>query len=162
MVVRAFAATPQGFICHIFLFFAQVDCTLENGTSTTYHEITFAANGAGDIEGTGIVGPFCPESMTTPRSEAGVGIYDGPTTHGFQSLVDAAIAMDADGYDIVDDAGNINFSDLTSMGDDSLSYCLSALFDTSLEITYRVPVVPELRTQFLYVLGADLHSPNLT
>lgn len=125
----------------------QVDCTLENGISTTCHQITFLANGAGDTEGTGTVGPFCPESIFTPRSEAGVGIYDGPTTPGFQSLVDAAVAMDADGYDIVDEQGNINFSDLTTMGDPSLSYCLSALFDTSLEITYLVPVVPQLRSE---------------
>ena len=130
----------------------QVDCTLENGSSTICHQITFLANGAGDTEGTGTVGPFCPESINTPRSEAGVGIYDGPTTPGFQSLVDAAIAMDADGYDIVDDAGNINFSDLTTMGDPSLSYCLSAQFDTSLELTYLVPVVPELRAES-HVLG---------
>ncbi len=130
----------------------QVDCTLENGSSTTCHQITFLANGAGDTEGTGTVGPFCPESINTPRSEAGVGIYDGPTTPGFQSLVDAAIAMDADGYDIVDDAGNINFSDLTTQGDPSLSYCLSAQFDTSLELTYLVPVVPQLRAES-HVLG---------
>ena len=121
----------------------EVSCMLENGSTTTCYEITFAANGVGDTEGNGTVGPYCPESETTPRSEAGVGIYDGPTTPGFQSLVDAAIAMDADGYDIIDDAGNINFNDLTSMTDQSLSYCLSAQFDSSLEITYLVPVVPE-------------------
>ena len=127
----------------------EVSCTLENGSTTTCYEITFSANGVGDSEGNGTVGPFCPESITTPRNEGGLGSYDGATTPGFQPMMDAAIAMDADGYDIVDDAtGNIYFDDLTDRNvDASFSYCLSPPFDSTLELTYLVPVVPEVRSE---------------
>jgi hypothetical protein len=124
-----------------------VSCTLENGSETTCYELTFSANGVGDTEGNGTIGPYCPEYITTPRNESGVGIYDGTTDPGFQSLVDAAIAMDTDGYDIVDDDGFINFNDLTTTTDQDLSYCLSAVFDSTLEITYLVPVTPEVRSE---------------
>jgi hypothetical protein len=131
----------------------EVECTLENGSTTTCYELTFSANTVGDTEGAGTVGPYCPPDINTYRSESGVGIYDGTTNPGFQSLVDAAISMDADGYDIVDEDGNIRFSDLSQGSEEAgFSYCLSANFDSSLELTYLIPVTPELRSE-PYVLG---------
>jgi hypothetical protein len=124
----------------------QVSCTLDSGTSTTCIQLTFTSNAVGDTEGTGTVGPYCPDSITIARNEAGFGVYDGPTTPGFQPLVDAAIAMDADGYDIVNDDGTINVSNLT-MEEPDLSYCLQASFDSNLELTFLIPIEPEFRSQ---------------
>lgn len=131
----------------------QVSCTLENGSTTTCYQLTFAANTVGDTEDTNTIGPYCPPTVDTPRSEAGVGIYDGSTNPGFQSLVDAAAAMDADGYDIIDADGNIRFSDLTQGSEEvGFSYCLSANFDSSMSVTFLIPVTPELRSE-PYVIG---------
>jgi hypothetical protein len=131
----------------------QVSCELENGSTTTCYLLTFASNTVGDTEGDGTIGPYCPPTIDTLRSESGVGIYDGTTTPGFQSLVDAAIAMDTDGYDIVDEEGNIRSSDLTQGSEvEGFSYCLSANFDSTLTVSYLIPVTPQLRTE-AYVLG---------
>ena len=124
----------------------QVDCTLESGTSTTCMQLTFTSNPVGDTEGNGTVGPYCPDSITTPRNEAGFGVYDGSTTPGFQPLVDAAIAMDADGFDIVNEDGSINVSDLTAE-EPGLSYCLEAAFGETTELTFLIPITPEIRSE---------------
>ena len=126
----------------------EVSCTLDNGSTTTCYQLTFAANTVGDTEDTGTIGPYCPPDIYTARAEAGVGIYDGSTNPGFQSLVDAAESMDADGYDIVDESGNIRFSDLSQGSEEAgFSYCLSANFDSTLELTYLIPVTPEFRSE---------------
>lgn len=125
----------------------EVSCTLENGSETTCYELTFAANTVGDTEGEGTVGPYCPDSISTPRIEAGLGVYDGETNPGFQSLVDAAQGMDADGYDIVDEDGNIR----SGGGGGDFSYCLSMAFDSSLTVTYLIPVTPEFRSEAYYI-----------
>ena len=125
----------------------RVSCTLENGSNTTCYELTFAANTVGDIEGDGTIGPYCPESITTPRDEAGLGVYDGDTNPGFQSLIDAAQGMDADGYDIVDEDGNIR----TGGGGGDYSYCLSMPFDSTLTVTFLIPVTPEFRSEAYYI-----------
>jgi len=119
---------------------SQVSCTLENGTTTSCYQLTFIANGAGDTENTGTVGPFCPPTITTPRSESGMGVYDGDTNPGFQSIIDAALNMEADGFDIVDEFGNINTDGRNG------SACLAMPFDSTLELVYLIPVVPELRS----------------
>lgn len=121
----------------------RVSCTLENGSTTTCYELTFTANGAGDTEGTGTIGPFCPETIFDLRSETGVGVYDGDTNPGFQSLVDAVQNMDDDGYEIVDDAGNVN----QIGGGNGNSACLEMQIDTTLSITYLIPLTPELRDE---------------
>lgn len=123
----------------------RVSCTLENGSTTTCYQLTFIANGAGSIVGDGTdgtIGPYCPESINTSRSEVGFGVYDGDTNPGFQSLVDAAINMDADGYDIVDEDGNIRSG---GGGGGDFSYCLEMGLDDTIEIVYLIPVTPELR-----------------
>ncbi len=123
----------------------QEQCTLDSGTTTTCMRLTFSSNPVGDAEGEGTVGPYCPESITTPRDEAGFGVYDGATTPGFQPLVDAATAMDADGFDIVNEDGTINVDDLSGGAERGLSYCLEAPFDSTLELAFLIPVQPELR-----------------
>ena len=117
-------------------------CTLDSGTVTTCLRLTFTANGAGDSTEDGTIGPYCPDSIATPRDEAGFGNYDGPTTPGFQSLVDAAIAMEADGYDIIDDDGNIRSGG--GGPDEDFSSCLDMdLVDQ--EVTFLIPIETEMR-----------------
>lgn len=120
----------------------QVSCTLENGVATTCYQLRFAANGAGTSEDNGTIGPFCPENINVARKDAGVGIYDGPTNPGFQSLVDAVQNMDADGYDVVDENGNVN----SVGGGGGNSACLEMPMDTGLEITYLIPISPQVRS----------------
>lgn len=82
--------------------FALVDCTLENGSSTSCYRLVFSSNPVAD-------GPYCPETID---DIGGVGIYDGATNPGFQVLKRSLWeAMEADGYDIVDDEGNITIED---------------------------------------------------
>lgn len=126
-----------------------VSCTLENGSETTCYELSFLSNTVGDTEDSATIGPFCSSSVNSPRDEAGLVIYDGPTNPGFQSVIDAAISMDLDGYDIIDEEGNIRFSDLTpdNEPEEGFSYCLSGLLDSSLEVTFLIPVSPEFREE---------------
>lgn len=76
-----------------------VDCTLEDGTQTKCYSVQFKSN----PEGHG--GPYCPK---TKNDIAGLGIYDGKTNPGFQLLAATLWdAMEADGFDILDDEGNV-------------------------------------------------------
>jgi hypothetical protein len=115
----------------------RVACTLDDGSAATCYELTFLANGAGDQEGAGSIGPFCPETITVPRDEAGFGVYDGETNPGFQSLIDAFAAMEADGFDIVDEAGNVTIN-----GGPGQPACLAMPIDRTLELVYQIPVTP--------------------
>lgn len=115
----------------------RVSCTLNNGTITTCYELTFNVNGVGSTAGDGMLGPFCPARADTVASESGFGFYDGPTNPGFQLLTTAAANMEIDGYDIIDENGDIK----TDGGDGAA--CLHMNFDNSKTITYLVPVVTE-------------------
>ena len=120
-----------------------VPCTLDNGTSTTCYEVTFAANPQPDD------GPFCP---TTTTDIGGMGIYDGATNPGLK-VMQASLwtAMEADGYDIVDGSGNVRVNDPGVMGglNPSFSYCLEATKDDDLQVTFLIPIT-----------SVDLASPN--
>lgn len=111
-----------------------VDCTLQDGTSTQCYEMVF--RGTPDA-----MGPFCP---TTLDDVGGVGIYDGATNPGFQVMKRELFeAMEADGYDIVDDNGNIRVADGTGgMPDPNFAYCLALPADDALELVFRIPVTP--------------------
>lgn len=80
-----------------------IDCTLDSGSTTKCHELVFSM--AIPFED----GPYCPETMD---DIGGLGIYDGDTNPGFQVMKrDLWEAMETDGYDIVDDAGNVRIID---------------------------------------------------
>lgn len=137
--------------------FTTVNCTLENGSTTTCYRIVFSSNPVDD-------GPYCPETID---DIGGVGIYDGDTNPGFQvmkkSLWDA---MEADGYDIVDDNGNVNVSD-PGAGMSAGSSCLEATPDDNLILTFMIPASPELRPspdqlQTVENLGVSLDGIPLT
>ncbi len=115
----------------------RVSCTLNDGTVTTCYELTFNVNGVGSTEGAGTVGPFCPARPDTVASESGFGFYDGPTNPGFQLLTTAAANMEIDGYDIIDENGDIKTDGMAGAA------CLSMPFNNNQTITYRVPVVAQ-------------------
>jgi len=113
-----------------------VDCELENGTETKCYKVVFISNPVED-------GPYCPETI---NDLGGVGIYDGATNSGFQVMKDELwYAMEADGYDIIDENGNINIADPGNMSASAgTAACLEATPNENLQLTYYIPAVPKL------------------
>lgn len=116
--------------------YTKVNCTLENGTSGDCYKIVFKSNPVED-------GPYCPETI---NDIGGLGVYDGNTNPGFQVMKAALFnAMEADGYDIIDENGNINIDDFNSGAPDpDLAYCLQAAPDDNLQLTFLIPANPVL------------------
>ncbi|NQX84668.1 MAG: YHYH protein [Flavobacteriaceae bacterium] len=116
-----------------------VNATLTDGTTAECYQLVFKSNPVAD-------GPYCPETI---NDIGGVGIYDGNTNPGFQVMkAELWNAMEADGYDIVDENGNINIVDpgATTGGPPSVSACLEATADDDLQLTFLIPAVPKLAT----------------
>ena len=112
---------------------SKVSCTLDNGAQTDCWELRFASK-------TTDMGPFCPATLA---DVGGLGIYDGETNPGFQVMkAELFEAMEADGWDIVDDQGNIRvIDDGMTMPTPGLAYCL-ALPARDLELTFLIPADP--------------------
>lgn len=123
---------------------SEVSCTLTDGTATTCLELRFAA-GAPSGEG-----PYCPEHID---DIGGLGAYDGATNPGVQVMKRALWeAMEADGYDIVDEQGNINVVDPGEGGGPGGGgggggpmdpACLQGT-PAELTIVYTIPLTPSL------------------
>ncbi|MBU2945356.1 YHYH protein [Zobellia uliginosa] len=128
--------TEAAFNSTSLVSFETVTATLEDGTSAECFQMTFSSN---PVES----GPFCPETI---NDIGGLGVYDGDTNPGFQVMkAELFNAMEADGYDIVDDEGNINIDDFASGPvDGDLSYCLEAAPDNNLQLTFLIPTTPKL------------------
>lgn len=111
-----------------------VSCTLEDGSTSTCHKLTFSSDVPFEI------GPFCPETID---DIGGVGVYDGATNPGFQVMKRSLWeSMEADGYDIVDEDGNIRIIDGPEdgpPGENGCSKCLALPIDTMLTLTYLIP-----------------------
>lgn len=115
--------------------FDTVACTLENGTSTTCYQMVFTSNPVAD-------GPYCPETI---NDIGGVGVYDGNTNPGFQVMKQTLWeAMENDGYDIVDEDGNISIQDPGAGMGGGGSACLEASPDDNLILTFLIPIEPVL------------------
>ncbi len=114
--------------------YEKVDCTLEDGSSGECYKLVFTSN---PVEN----GPYCPETI---NDVGGLGIYDGSTNPGFQVMkADLFNAMEADGYDIIDDNGNIYTDDFASGPvDQDFSYCLEAAPNNNLLLTFLIPANP--------------------
>ena len=111
-----------------------IDCTLENGSTTKCYELTFKANPVPDD------GPFCPATI---NDIGGLGIYDGKTNPGFQVMKKELFqAMEADGYDIIDDNGGIRKSDFTKQDNPKFDYCLQPAVNDNLQLTFTIPAIP--------------------
>ncbi|WP_299252538.1 YHYH protein [uncultured Lacinutrix sp.] len=116
--------------------YTKVDCVLEDGTTGDCYKLVFSSN---PVEN----GPYCPETID---EIGGLGIYDGTTNPGFQVMkADLFNAMEADGYDIVDDNGDIHIDDFNSgQTNPDFAYCLEAAPDNNLLLTFLIPAVPKL------------------
>ncbi len=116
--------------------YTKVDCMLEDGSSGDCYQLVFSSN---PVEG----GPFCPDTID---DIGGLGFYDGATNTGFQVMkADLFNAMESDGYDIIDNQGNINIDDFSSgPADADLAYCLQAAPDNDLQLTFLIPATPKL------------------
>ncbi|NRR90518.1 YHYH protein [Winogradskyella undariae] len=116
--------------------YEKVDCTMEDGSSGDCYKLVFTSN---PVEN----GPYCPETI---NDIGGLGIYDGTTNAGFQVMkADLFNAMEADGYDIVDDEGNIYTDDFASGPvNQDYSYCLEAAPNDNLLLTFLIPATPVL------------------
>lgn len=120
--------------------FELITAELEDGTTAECFLISFSSNA---VEG----GPFCPETID---DVAGLGFYDGETNPGMRVFARELLeAIEADGYDMVNDDGTVNVDDFTSQGmpDGSKSYCLAAAPNDDLTITFTIPAVPKLAAQ---------------
>lgn len=116
--------------------YEKVDCTLEDGSQSECYRLVFSSNPIDN-------GPFCP---TTINEIGGLGFYDGVTNPGFQVIKESLFnAMEADGYDIVDNNGVVNIDDFTGPPNPGgFSYCLEAAPDNNLQLTFLIPAVPVL------------------
>ena len=118
--------------------YEKVDCDLEDGTQGECYRLVFSSNPIAN-------GPFCPETI---NDVGGLGIYDGDTNPGFQ-VIKASLfnAMENDGYDIVGNNGDIYVYDFTGPPNPGgFSYCLEAVPDNNLQLTFLIPVEPKLAT----------------
>lgn len=113
-----------------FVSIETVDCTLTDGSSTQCYEVTFSANPHEQ-------GPFCPE---TYQDIGGTTVWNGPTDPGLHAVDSNLLdALEADGYDIVDEQGNVSIAHSeTDMG-----ICLELAFDETVTKTFKIPVSPK-------------------
>lgn len=113
-----------------------VTATLEDGTQALCYSITFSSDGIDGDEG-----PFCPETID---EVGGLAMYDGESNDYVPTLsvINRTLleTITADGYDIVDEDGNVN---INTAGDD-ISTCLALEYDPDLQYTYLIPVEPKL------------------
>lgn len=159
-VGQAYSLDASYFNSSSLISFTTVNCTLENGSSTTCYELVFSSNPVDD-------GPYCPQTI---NDIGGVGIYDGDTNPGFQVMKQSLWdAMEADGYDIVDADGNITIVDPGNVGGPPPSggACLEASPDDNLVLTFLIPTTPEMLSspdvlQTVENLGVSLDGIPLT
>lgn len=110
--------------------FTVVPCNLEDGSTSECYQLTFSSNNVPDD------GPFCP---STTSETGGLGFYNG------LKVMNAALwtEMENDGYDLVDNNGNVTVQD-PAVGGGSGSACLQATADDNLTLTFLIPTEPKL------------------
>lgn len=118
--------------------FERVPCALEDGSQGECYRLVFSSNPLNS-------GPFCPETID---DVGGLGIYDGETNPGFQVLKASLFnAMVDDGYNIVSNSGEIYIDDFTTPPNPGgFSYCLEAVPDNNLQLTFLIPADPIMAT----------------
>lgn len=127
---------------------SEVSCTLENGDQAECYQLVF---GSADVN-FGEEGPYCPATL---NDIGGLGVYDGATNPGFQVMkAELFNNMEADGYDIVDDNGNIRIQTALGGGPGGgggnkagESYCLAIEEQDDLTLTFLLPKEPVLLSQ---------------
>lgn len=119
---------------------AIVDCTLENGSETTCYQLEVASL----VDTVGTDGPFCPETVD---DVGGIWVWDGDDPGLYALDADFWTMMDEQGYDFVDDDGNITITDPGGGGANSggtANSCLQATADGSFHLQVLLPTEPEM------------------
>ncbi|GGX57958.1 hypothetical protein GCM10007392_27080 [Saccharospirillum salsuginis] len=120
-----------------------VECDLADGSVGECYRVHVQSTPLDD-------GPYCPESLD---ETGGIFIYDGETRSGLRVMNRAFFEdMEADGYDIIDEEGQLRTIDLSlSRGDKtppeaapSKGHCVEVVTDRSLTLTYTIPVNPTI------------------
>ncbi|WP_163832548.1 YHYH protein [Spartinivicinus ruber] len=114
-----------------------VQCTLENKQQSLCFQLKVKSNAIED-------GPYCPETV---NDVGGIYPYDGKTNPGLRVLnKDLFEDMEKDGYDIIDDKGNIRVAIFDPSQPDNrdpeLAYCIEVEPDYRLKLTYLIPASP--------------------
>ncbi len=134
--------------------YKKVDCTLEDGSRVDCYELVFNSNPVNQ-------GPYCPEKIDEAVS---LTIYDGPHNPGFQLVTRALFeAMEADGFDIVEDDGEVHGFDSEQRSD--WDYCLGPKApprDIGLELTFLIPAIPIMTETISVVSTTDFDLVGLT
>ncbi|MEM0942070.1 MAG: YHYH protein [Bacteroidota bacterium] len=137
-----------------------VSAELEDGTIADCYQIVFTGDG---IDGD--QGPYCPETI---NDIGGLAVYDGETNPGLRNIASALLNdMETDGWDIVDENGNVNVDDFSGAADRTVSNCLAAPYDPTLTFTYLIPVTPKLATSNdeiteIEMIGLTLNGSQMT
>ena len=123
---------------HFLEVISTVPCTLENGRESRCFKLKVKSNAVED-------GPYCPRSVT---EVGGIYPYDGVTNPGLRVLdYSLFLDMENDGYDIIDDDGNIRVAILDRSKPDDRdpdhAYCIEVPPDFDLTLTYLIPAFPK-------------------
>ncbi|TQV87454.1 YHYH protein [Aliikangiella coralliicola] len=114
-----------------------VKCTLRNKVESWCMEVGVISTPIED-------GPYCP---ATVNDVGGLYPYDGKTNPGLRVLNRSLFEdMEADGYDIIDDEGNVHFvlaaPPEPPQMDPDLAYCIETQKEPGLKLFYRIPLFP--------------------
>lgn len=116
-----------------------ISAALEDGTTEDCFQLTFSGDGVDGDEG-----PYCPETID---EVGGIAVYDGETNPGLRSIARELLEdMETDGWDIVDEEGNVHIDLFDGSANLDASYCLAAPYDPDFTFTYVVPVYPKMAT----------------
>ena len=116
-----------------------VDCTLENGSVTTCHQLEFAS-----LPSTvNTDGPYCP---ATTADVGGIWVWDGEDPGLYALDGEFWAMMTEQGYEFADADGNITVTDPAegpASSSTTQNSCLEATADGSFHLTALIPVTPE-------------------
>jgi hypothetical protein len=130
-----------------------VDCTLEDGTETQCYSLTFVG---GDFS----MGAVCPDTID---EVGGLTFYDGDTDPGFHMVSRAFFeAMESDGYDIVDDDGNVRIITDFDSSEGAEGHCVELPYDSTVESTFQIPVTPSNLSSPAYPEDTDFIGVSVT
>ena len=115
---------------------ATVECTLEDGTETTCHELILSAL-PGGLE----IGPFCPATLD---ETGGIWDWDGAEA-GLYRIDRAFLEMLAEqGFRFFDESGAVAIGDPGEGQPDAEHACLSASLKPDVTMTIRIPAEPRM------------------
>lgn len=127
-----------------------VECTLENKQQSLCFKLKVKSNAIND-------GPYCPKTV---NDTGGIYPYDGKTNPGLRVLKRNLFEdMEKDGYDIVDNKGNIRITLFDPTKPDNrnpnYAYCVEVEANYSLQLTYLIPAYPRFASQPTPMAGAS-------